>query len=76
MNGPDWFWVMIIACSGMWAFVAIVKTIVDGVVRVRQQKFEVEREYLAQMMSEIAEIKERLEAPAGTRSEHEERTHV
>jgi len=60
MDGSDWFWVMIIACSGMWAVVAIVKTIVDGSVRVRQQRFEVEKEYLGEMMAEIAEIKDRL----------------
>lgn len=64
MNGPDWFWVMIIACSGMWAFVAIVKTIVDGIVRVRQEKNEIQREYLSEMMAEIAEIKDRLQAQA------------
>ena len=72
MNGPDWFWVMIIACSGMWAFVAVVKTITDGIVRVRQEKNEIQREYLSQMMAEIAEIKSRLES-SPMRSQEETR---
>ena len=63
MGGAEWFWVMIISCSAMWAFVAIVRTIVDGVVRLRQQRMEIEREYLAQMMAEIEEIKQRLDVP-------------
>jgi hypothetical protein len=54
------FWFMIVACSAMWAFVAVVKTVVDGIVRVREEKAQIQREYLTEMMSEIAEIKERL----------------
>ena len=61
-DDPDWFWIMMIACSAMWAIVAIVRTIVDGSVRVRQQRFEVEKQYLREMMAEIAEIKDRLAA--------------
>jgi hypothetical protein len=53
---------MIICVVGMWAIVAIIRTIVDGVVRIRQQKTELEREVLGEMMNELAEIKQRLDA--------------
>ena len=61
MGGVNWFWMMIISCSAMWAFVAIVRIITDAIVRVRSEKNEIEREYLRQMMDEINEIKERLD---------------
>lgn len=64
MESPQSFWLMVVACCGMWAFVAVVKTVVDGIVQVRQEKAQVQREYLSQMMSEIAEIKERLDISA------------
>ena len=38
------FWFMIVACSAMWAFVAVVKTVVEGIVRVRQEKTQIQRE--------------------------------
>ncbi|MAG58802.1 MAG: hypothetical protein CMJ83_21140 [Planctomycetes bacterium] len=61
MRSAEFFWIMIIAVSGMWAAVAVVRTIVEGVVKVRQQRIEMEREYLGQMMTEIEEIKARLD---------------
>jgi hypothetical protein len=62
LRDNEFFWLMIICVVGMWAIVAIIRTIVDGVVRIRQQKAELEREVLGEMMSELAEIKQRLDA--------------
>lgn len=59
---PDWFYVMIISVASIWAGVAIVRIIVDGVVKTKQARAEIEREYLGQMMAELQEIKARLEA--------------
>ncbi len=59
--GPtNWFWLMVITCSAMWAFVSIVRIITEAIVRVRSEKHKIEREYLQEMMAEIAEIKQRL----------------
>ena len=64
--GPSsWFWVMVITCCGMWTFVSIVRIVTEAIVRVRAQKHEIEREYLREMMAEISEIKQRLDARSG-----------
>ena len=68
--GPtNWFWFMVITCSAMWAFVSIVRIVTDAIVRVRSQKHEMEREYLQEMMTEIAEIKQRLQSRQDTNPE-------
>ena len=71
MRGTEAFWIMIIAVSGMWAGVAMVRIIVEGWVKTKQEKLAVEREYLGQMMQEIEEIKQRLELIS---HEHHEQT--
>lgn len=44
-----------------WGVVAIIRAIVDGVVATKKARMEVEREYLAQMLSDLEEIKARLD---------------
>ena len=72
--GDDGFWIVVMVVSSVWAFVAVVRYIVDGVVRTKAARHEIEREYLAQMMAEIQEIKARLEMRERER-EHESVPH-
>ena len=67
--GSDGFWIMIIVVTAIWAGVSIVQRIVDGIVQTKKARIELEREYLAEMMVDIEEIKRRLELL--TRREHE-----
>ncbi len=60
MDNATWLWIMLISVSGMWACVAIIRTVVDGIVKTKQHRMDLEREYLQQMMAEITEIKQRL----------------
>lgn len=58
----DDIFIMIVVVSAIWAFVGIVHRIVDGVVKTKQARIELEREYLASMMRDLDEIKQRLDA--------------
>jgi hypothetical protein len=57
----NFFWIMIIVVSAIWGFVAIVSKIVDGAVKTKQSRIELERDYLAQMVADLEEIKSRIE---------------
>ncbi len=55
-------WITILSVSAMWCFVSVVRTIVDGIVRTKQARLEFEREHLVRMMSELQEIKHRIDS--------------
>ena len=55
------FWVMVVVVSAIWGLVAIVSKIVDGAVKTKQARIELERDYLAQMVADLEEIKSRLD---------------
>jgi hypothetical protein len=59
--GSDGFWIMVIVVTAIWAAVSVVQRIVDGIVQTKKARIELEREYLAEMMVDIEEIKRRLE---------------
>jgi hypothetical protein len=54
-------WMTLLAMSILWATVAIVRIIVDGIVKTRQQRTEMERECLTRVIQDLEEIKERLD---------------
>lgn len=57
-----WPYIMMTAIGVAWALGGIAKTIVDGVVKTKQAEMQIEREYLAQILADMQEIKQRLEA--------------
>lgn len=69
MGDSEFFWITIMAVTSVWAGVAIVRVIVDGIVRTKEARAQIEKEYLGQMMVEIQEIKARLEALKQSRTD-------
>ena len=63
----DWIWITAIVCTGIWSLQAIVSKIVDGVVKTKQARMDLERDYLTQMVADLEEIKARLDQREQTR---------
>jgi hypothetical protein len=59
--GSNWFFLTGIIIFGIWAVQSIITRIVDGVVKTKQARMDLERDYLAQMVSDLEEIKARLD---------------
>ena len=59
--GSQWFFLTCIIVCAIWALQAIIAKIVDGVVKTKQSRMELERDYLAQMVADLEEIKARLD---------------
>ncbi len=55
-------WVVVIIATAIWGLVTIISKIVDGVVSTKNARLEFEKEYLTQMISDLEEIKARLDA--------------
>ncbi len=64
------FWIMVIVVSAIWGLVAIVSKIVDGAVKTKQSRIELERDYLAQMVADLEEIKSRIDQFESSENAH------
>jgi len=59
--GGNYFWITGIVIFSIWAVQSIINKIVDGVVKTKQARMELERDYLAQMIADLEEIKARID---------------
>lgn len=60
--GIDGVYLMVIIVTSIFGVVAIARIIADAIVRTKQGQQQLEREYLQQMLTDIQEIKGRLDA--------------
>ena len=53
-------WMSLLAMCFLWAMVSVVKIIVDGIVKTRQHRADMERECFTRVLQDLEEVKERL----------------